>query len=195
MFSGTENNINWLAQCKKKVDYPVDRSDRAGLTAFEYGWKSFNNLYSEFKVGPDREKMRACLDKYIVAQDFINANKKSLVGFCDIHHRIYMTDAQYEGLNPKLSSQVQRLKESIAAGDHSGVMTHLLDCLYTVRNARIHGSFGTGKVRFSFLPRVIYKINVAILASKLSTSEEVLEAAIDEEVALQKIERKQGYAC
>ena len=173
----------------------MDRSDHAGLTAFEFGWKSFNNLYSEFKVGTDREKMRACLDKYIVAQDFINTNKKFLVGFCDIDHRIYMKDAQYKDLTPKISSQVQRLRRSIDAGDHSEAMKHLLDCLYTVRNARVHGSFGTGTVRFSFLPSVIYKINVAILASKMLTSEEVLGDAIDAEVARQKIERRQGDAC
>lgn len=195
MFSEIENNINWLAQCKKRAKYPVDRSDHAGLTAFEYGWKSFNNLYSEFKAGPDREKMRACLNKYIVAQDFINTHRKSLVGFCDIHHHVYMTDVQYEDLNPRISNQVQRLKESIAADDHSGSMTQLLDCLYTIRNARVHGSFGTGEVKFSFLPSVIYKINVAILASKLSTSAEALEAAIDAEVVRQKNEWRQSKAC
>ena len=53
------------------------------------------------------------------------------------------------------------LRRGLVAGDHRGAMTHLLDCLYTIRNARVHGSFGTSEVKFSFLPNVIYKINIS----------------------------------
>lgn len=179
MLSTYKNNINWLAQCKKRMYYPVDRPDYAGLTAFEYGWKSFNNLYSEFKSGPDREKMRACFKKYVSAKDFFEKNRKSLIKFCDIDHHIYMMDDQYGNLGPKIGNQVLQLKEAIDKEEYQTIIENLMACLYTVRNARIHGSFGTGETRFVFLPKSIYEINISILTSKLHISRNELETAIN----------------
>lgn len=183
MFDNVKNNINWLAQCKKRRGYPIDQSDRAGLNAFEYGWKSFNNLYNEFDTKPDRKKMILCIEKYIDEDQFFNAYHKDLTKFCDIEHRVYLADKQYESLNPEMSKKVISLKKAIDIQDCASVLTELVACLYFVRNARIHGSFGTGKTIFSFLPKAIYLLNISILSSKLKVSCNQLEFEIDKRIS------------
>jgi hypothetical protein len=169
MFKSVENNINWLAQCKRRMYYPIDHSDKVGLSAFEYGWKSFNNIFDEFS-GTAKKKMYDCLDRYLDFDDFFQNHQQDLEKFCSIDHKIYMEDKDYNSLNPKLSIQVKELQKSILAFNHYETPKRLVDCLYTVRNARIHGSFGTGKVYFSYLPKSIYILNVYLLSTKLNVS-------------------------
>lgn len=184
MLDSFKNNINWLAQCKRRQYYPIDKSDRARLNAFEYGWKSFNNLYSEIKHGTDREKMKLCVSKYINAEDFVKANNKLILKYCNIDHEVYLADDQYKALNPKISQQVNKLRLAMTNNAYSESINYLLDTLYTVRNARVHGSFGTGKVHFNFLPKIIYTINIQILSGKLNVTTEFLQRVIDEEISM-----------
>jgi hypothetical protein len=181
MFDSIENNINWLAQCKRRIYYPIDHSERVGLSAFEYGWKSFNNIYDEFKSGSAKNRMYECLDRYLDSDEFFKNHQHDLEKFCTIDHRIYVQDENYNSLNPKLSSQVEELQKSILACNHIETPKKLIDCLYTIRNARIHGSFGTGKVYFSYLPKSIFSLNIYILSTKLNISKIQL---------LKEIERK-----
>jgi hypothetical protein len=182
MYASVTNNLNWLAQCQKRRYYPIDRSDRSGLTAFEYGWKSFNNLYSEFSIKPDRKKMDLCIEKYINPSDYFERNKRDLYKFCDIDHKVYLENDQYENLNPKLSEEVKRMRHAIQNEDCSYTIKCLLDCLYRVRNARVHGAIGTGDVSFAFLPKAIFTLNIAILCSKLNVSEDSLGIEIDNKI-------------
>gem|GEM_PF-4024689 len=160
MFTAVENNINWLAQCKRRMRYPIDQSDRAGLSAFEYGWKCFNNIYAELKSNPDRQKMYDCIEKYLDREVFFRENKKDLQRFCEIDHKIYLADENYNSLNPSLSPKVEELYKSILDCNFIDTPKRLIDCLYVVRNARVHGSFGTGKVSFVYLPKSIFTLNI-----------------------------------
>lgn len=189
MFENVKNNINWLTQCKRRFKYPIDQSDRVGLTAFEYGWKSFNNLYSEFKKGYDRQKMEQCIKKYIDTEDYVSLYKNDIIRFCKVDHHIYLSDDQYESLNHKLSKHVFNLKNALESGNSSQVIYSLVDCLYVIRNARVHGSFGTGKVYFQFLPKAIYTLNIHILSKKLSISVDIITAEIDKRL----VEIKSGF--
>ena len=176
MFTSVENNINWLAQCKRRMYYPIDHSEKVGLSAFEYGWKCFNNIYAEFKSNPDRQKMYDCLEKYLDHEEFFQKNKKDLKRFCEIDHKLYIEDENYNSLNPKLSLQVTELHKSILDCNYTETTKRLVDCLYIVRNARVHGSFGTGKVGFAYLPKSIFMLNIYILSSKLRiTKTELME--------------------
>jgi hypothetical protein len=38
-------NINWLAQAQRRLDFPIDSTERTPMVALEYVWKVFNNLY------------------------------------------------------------------------------------------------------------------------------------------------------
>ncbi len=190
MLDNVKNNINWLAQCKRRFKYPIYQSDICGLTAFEYGWKSFNNLYSEFKKGYDKEKMIKCVDKYIDAKAYVSLYRDDIIRFCDVEHRIYLGDSQYESLNHKLSGYVCNLRDSLESDDSFNVIHSLINCLYVIRNARVHGAFGTGKVHFSFLPKAIYTLNIHILSSKLGVSIDTIKSEIDNQLT----EIKSGIA-
>lgn len=178
-FAPVENNINWLAQCLRRMRYPIDNSERVGLSAFEYGWKSFNSLYSKFNAKTDRQRMYDCLEKHLNHESFFVDNERDLHRFCEVDHKIYIADDNYNALNPKLSSQVQSLKEALNSKNYVTTPLRLVDCLYTVRNARIHGSFGTGRVYFSYLPKAIFLLNIFILCSKLGVTKRDLLDQID----------------
>lgn len=190
MYQNISNNINWLAQCQRRLKYPIDQSDRVGLTAFEYGWKSFNNIYSEFNERKDKEKMQSCIKKYIDPQSYVATYRKDLHGFCQIDHKIYLTDEQYKSLNPKLSKSVSKIRDNLVNGKYAETVNYLVDCLYIIRNARIHGALGTGKIYFTFLPKAIYSLNIEILSSKLTIPINDIESEIKRQLSIIKSEYK-----
>jgi hypothetical protein len=112
--------------------------------------------------------MYECIEKYLNPDEYFENNKRDLNKFCSVHHIVYLEDDNYNLLNPKLSKQVEELQKSLLDSNHIETPKRLVDCLYTIRNARVHGSFRTGKIYFSYLPKSIFMLNIYILSAKLN---------------------------
>src|SRR5437870_12869252 len=86
---------NWLAQCKRRMQWPLDRSEEVGLSAFEYAWKGFNVLYSDFKGKTDKLKMYACIDAYLDSAAYIGSSGETLKMLTDL-----LLSDHFPGNNP-----------------------------------------------------------------------------------------------
>jgi hypothetical protein len=42
--------FHWLAQCQRRLMFPVEATEEIPYVAFEYGWKVVNRLYNQLKV-------------------------------------------------------------------------------------------------------------------------------------------------
>ncbi len=173
--------INWLAQCKRRLYYPLDSSERAGLSAFEYAWKAFNNLYAPFPGKPDKKKMYACLDVYLNKRDFIETNRSRIVALCDdiSSGKFAIHGLANHDLFPKAHEYSKGLEKALKSDDEDWGTKALVDLLYIFRNARIHGQWGTGRTYFARLPRSMYELCIHLLSGKTQHGIEAIVALVE----------------
>lgn len=173
--------LNWLAQCKRRLYYPLDTSERSGLSAFEYAWKAVNNLYAPFPGRPDKKKMYACLDAYLNKRNFLETNRSRMITLCnDVSSgRFAIYDVAARDLFPKACIHSDELKRAVSSNDENLGAEALVDLLDVFRNARIHGQWGTGRTYFARLPRITYELCIHLLSGKTQNDIDAIIALVE----------------
>jgi hypothetical protein len=182
-----KNNINWLAQCKRRIDNPKDLSEEVGFSAFEYGWKSFNNLYSNHKGKKSREQMHRCINLHVNAEKFIKVMKSNITDLCD--GSLNMDFESHKSLM-KYQLQANELKKLLSMDKHTETMESLIDCLYSIRNARTHGDCCSKRELYPYLPRLILELNILILCNENNVTRMKVDSLIEnqiEQICLKKV--------
>jgi hypothetical protein len=151
------NNIHWLAQCQRRLFFPIDESEQVPFVAFEYGWKVLNRLYSELSIPKlitengkarnrnTKESLLYMFEHYGVTQPIIVKNCHLIKRLCDcvLGERGHLTfeDESEEGAVVLRTSAMEKCRVLVTAieeKDYSGAMSGLVETLLSVRNARVH---------------------------------------------------------
>src|SRR5919108_5846406 len=142
-------NIHWLGQCRRRLTLPLDDSEATGLSAFEYAWKAFNNLYDEaadrkgMSARKAKEKMNVCLKSYLDCESFVRAEKALLDSLCThvLNDDVILDESLLPVVAHCRSLRCELPNDALAAS------RSLVRALYVFRNSRTHGSFDVASQR------------------------------------------------
>jgi hypothetical protein len=152
--------FHWLAQCQRRLRFPIDTTEEIPYVAFEYGWKVVNRLYNQLKVpkqtDPQTGKKRKAtakeslvylLEHFGVTERVVDENRDRIERLCDCvletpdpermqEKRGYLTfdDTSEEGMedeNPEDKNPEESKATAIA------VCTALRDALKTNDRANV----------------------------------------------------------
>ena len=146
--------FHWLAQCQRRLRFPIDTTEEIPYVAFEYGWKVVNRLYNELKVPKQtdpvtgkkrkataKESFVYLLDRFGVTNGVIDENRNRIERLCDCvletpdparmqEKRGYITFDEASGDNPGDEDQEDKNPEESKA-TAVAVCTALRDALMT----------------------------------------------------------------
>jgi hypothetical protein len=164
------NNIHWLAQCQRRLEFPVEGTEEKSFAAFEYAWKVINRLYNELTIpkvlDADSMKWREANAKestlflfknYDVTRAVIERNRVLIQSFCDcvleVSDKACMGEKRgfitFDDVSATKASQLREssvakcetLVKAIDLKDYEAAAAALVETLLSVRNARVHASY------------------------------------------------------
>jgi hypothetical protein len=164
------NNIHWLAQCQRRLLFPIEPTEEVSFAAFEYGWKVLNRLYNELTIpkvlldavsGKKREanakeSILFLFKTFGVAQAIIEQNRSSIQDLCDcvleVSDKAYMGDKRgfitFDDVSEKKAFELSEcaiakcktLADAIHQTNYDEAAAALVETLLSVRNARVHAA-------------------------------------------------------
>jgi hypothetical protein len=197
--------LNWLAQCERRMCFPVDSTEDAGFAGFEYAWKVFNHLYQPCGKANDgaMQKARFCLQEYLNAEEFADRERHSINSLC---HYVLHDDPEYmedtritidlpeqdddrtRTILRRATNHCKHVRKALKSRKHIDALVGTVRTLYELRNARIHGDIiaGTEKVgkprvssvEFGTVLGLLVNLDIAVLAGKSRAPQETIRDLI-----------------
>jgi hypothetical protein len=186
--------LNWLAQCWRRLRYPVDDSERTGLPAFEYAWKVFNALYVEHTGKRERDKVVQCLDQYLDQPAFLRRERDVIERFCDrvLNQEVHLSFEegsegykQWAARTHPIMNRCRELKDALGQNDFRKAADRLGNMLYDLRCCRIHGEVSTTRVgskqgrHVTTAAQILERLCRAVLSRKTGRKEADLDQMIE----------------
>jgi hypothetical protein len=200
--------VSWLAQCIRRMNNPLDFSERSGLPAFEYGWKAFNSMYGTFSVDGERNKIKQCTQTHLPEKDkFVNENELLIRGVCmsimSPSFKFYSSPRSSHRTITKVKNLARQLDDLLNKSKPQQVVETLSMIMYELRNARVHGdpfiagstmitaigkADGSGNViggstsmpsHFRSIAPAIFELDVVILSDMFSVDQQILRSLIN----------------
>jgi hypothetical protein len=142
--------LHWMAQCHRKLHYPLDESERGRWPAFDYAWRTFNYLYNQITPGTSRDmaRIRASLEQTDtelllirlreIAARFAKGTSDPAVdrfALLDSESDHVLAITKLEKMLSTLGGENDQSRESV---------TQFIKEIYTARHARVHGHVQAG---------------------------------------------------
>lgn len=157
--------IHWLAQCQRRLLFPIEQTEEIPFVAFEYGWKVLNRIYDLADAPPSGSRFDgeprvvnriiSVLSSYELIGDTIDKNKDLILKLCDCvlekrdeaflggtRGTITLEDAPASAQRVKNTATelCKTLETAVDGGEYEAAAIALLKILYGVRNVRVHAA-------------------------------------------------------
>lgn len=161
--------FHWLAQCERRLTFPIESTEEMPYVAFEYGWKVINRFYNELELSestdpkagkkqslPVKKSFLHLLEKLEVIDKVIDENRDLIAKLCDCvletpdsermkEKRGFITFDQSSVEDAKEAKVTavavcRALRVGLESNDSAKTAEALIGALISVRNARIHAT-------------------------------------------------------
>ena len=139
--------IQWLAQCERRLSFPLDRSEASAFVSVEYAWKALNFMYRpqrKLAKGPEIEAVKTFVCSTVNGKWFL----EEMGQYCrTLRDNIEINrQAQPSQLIPIMEQFAAEKEEnfdawsaSLDGSDGSKMASETAAFVYQIRNARVHG--------------------------------------------------------